>query len=170
MSKDWAGLSCSVCPPTPTPPELICFLSFTLSLAPTPGLFPLTLFVFAIFSCSASARPLLYTPPPPSPPTLKPTPWQPVAASPRKVDSLSVVPSNPMQHQTVRHATLLTRNSQERLLRTGSWTGGRERCSKRKTTKGVVVPNWGLLQCNFHRGKNTSNLDLTFMIIRISTE
>lgn len=38
--------------------------------------------------CSASARSLLYTPPL----SLKPTPWQPVAVSPIKVDNLPVVP------------------------------------------------------------------------------
>lgn len=45
---------------------LSLFYSFSPPL--TPSLFPLTLFVFAVFCCSVSARPLLYTPPPPSPP------------------------------------------------------------------------------------------------------
>lgn len=45
----------------PTP----CFLVYSFSPPLTHSLFPLTLFVFAVFSCSASARPLLYTPPPP---------------------------------------------------------------------------------------------------------
>ncbi|CAB1448782.1 unnamed protein product [Pleuronectes platessa] len=45
---------------------------------------PLTLFVVTVFSRSVSARPLLYAAPPPRASSLKPTPWQPVAASPRK--------------------------------------------------------------------------------------
>lgn len=48
-------------------------------------LFCLTLFVFAVFFyCSVSARPLLYTPPSSRASSLKPIPWQPVAASPWK--------------------------------------------------------------------------------------
>lgn len=75
--------------------KLICFLSFTLFLPPlTLSLFPFTLFVFAVFSCCLCQTSTLHSPSSLAS-SLKPTPWQPVAASPRKVDSLSVVPQQP---------------------------------------------------------------------------
>lgn len=69
--------------------------------------------------------------------SLKPTPWQPVAASPFLEESCSFSAtaslwchSNPMQPQTARHAALLTRNSQEGLERRKD--SGQERRNERE--------------------------------------
>lgn len=71
--------------------------------------------------------------------------------------------SNPIQHQTVRHATLLTRNSQEGLLRIRLWTGRRER----KREAGVLVPICWLLQYKHQKRNCTSSFDWTCMTIHI---
>lgn len=122
LNEGWTSLSCSVCVFSPThmlslfysfsPPSLpVCFLSLSLSL---------------LFSLALSLPDLYFTLPL-LPLLLPETNSLATSCSVSQKGRVSLwCHSNPIQHQTVRHATLLTRKSQEGLLRIRLWTGRRE--------------------------------------------
>lgn len=102
-----------------------------------------------------------------SPSSLKPTPWQPVAASPRKVDNLRAVPQQPGATSD-REASYIINQKQPRGAVEDGIGEVRERRSDRKG--GVLVPNCWLLQYKLQRGNSTSSFDWTCMSIHMSTE
>lgn len=128
-------------------PQLICFLSFTLFLPLTLPVCFLSLSLSLLFSLALSLPDLYFTLPL-LPLHLPETNSLATSCSVSQKGRVSLwCHSNPIQHQTVRHATLLTRNSQEGLLRTRSWTGRREW----KREAAVLVPNCWLCSINIRR-------------------
>lgn len=86
-----ATVNCSISSGLAGVAQSALFFSFFDRLPTTFSLFPLTLFVFAAFSCTVSSRPLLCTPP---------LPWNQLLGNqlqrlPEKVDNLPAVPQQP---------------------------------------------------------------------------
>lgn len=141
------GWTCLVCfPHTPNSllTLLVCFLSLSLFLP-----FSLTLSLCQTFALHSL---FLLTS------SLKPTPWQPVAASPRKVDSLSVVPQQP-NATSDSEACCIINQKQPRGAGEEQIAGRRDRMRG----SALQVPHCWLLQCKLKRSNNTSTFDLPCM-------